>query len=290
RSSCGSYGLRRAGCDFRSGEYLAGGCPGRRGASGSLRPGRNSASSSGAFGQSRPGQRDGPARRSAGRRENDLEKGRRANGQGISGDAGECRSSDASFLARTFAGNRRVNARCVTGMGQRCEIGKAMKGQSLQVPHQQEMNRLGEREKQIRFYGESVDPEEEISRPRCYPRPVQYLLDFKIRTAWQMLNGDTTAACKGEEKTLVVCCGSGMELEIDRKSTRLNSSHGSISYAVFCLKKKQYALEATGGRAQKGLPVQDRDVVVNLEVLPEARTGRHRPKLPRRDLTVWSGP
>src|SRR2546429_6488203 len=28
--------------------------------------------------------------------------------------------------------------------------------------------------------------------------------------------------------------------EIDRKSTRLNSSHGYISYAVFCLKKKKY--------------------------------------------------
>src|SRR5207245_11314765 len=28
----------------------------------------------------------------------------------------------------------------------------------------------------------------------------------------------------------------------DRKSTRLNSSHGSISYAVFCLKKKTIAL------------------------------------------------
>src|SRR5207245_8489468 len=28
------------------------------------------------------------------------------------------------------------------------------------------------------------------------------------------------------------------EEERDRKSTRLNSSHGSISYAVFCLKKK----------------------------------------------------
>src|SRR5437868_10630524 len=26
----------------------------------------------------------------------------------------------------------------------------------------------------------------------------------------------------------------------DRKSTRLNSSHVSISYAVFCLKKKKY--------------------------------------------------
>src|SRR5207245_5464125 len=28
-------------------------------------------------------------------------------------------------------------------------------------------------------------------------------------------------------------------LILDRKSTRLNSSHGSISYAVFCLKKKK---------------------------------------------------
>src|SRR5438128_5228627 len=27
---------------------------------------------------------------------------------------------------------------------------------------------------------------------------------------------------------------------VDRKSTRLNSSHGSISYAVFCLKKKTH--------------------------------------------------
>ena len=27
-------------------------------------------------------------------------------------------------------------------------------------------------------------------------------------------------------------------MEIDRKSTRLNSSHITISYAVFCLKKK----------------------------------------------------
>src|SRR2546422_7949140 len=28
---------------------------------------------------------------------------------------------------------------------------------------------------------------------------------------------------------------------VDRKSTRLNSSHGYISYAVFCLKKKKQA-------------------------------------------------
>src|SRR2546422_7574170 len=31
----------------------------------------------------------------------------------------------------------------------------------------------------------------------------------------------------------------GLETRADRKSTRLNSSHGYISYAVFCLKKKK---------------------------------------------------
>src|SRR2546429_6291186 len=31
----------------------------------------------------------------------------------------------------------------------------------------------------------------------------------------------------------------GLLAKIDRKSTRLNSSHGYISYAVFCLKKKK---------------------------------------------------
>src|SRR2546429_4458699 len=34
---------------------------------------------------------------------------------------------------------------------------------------------------------------------------------------------------------------------IDRKSTRLNSSHGYISYAVFCLKKKNERHERTTG-------------------------------------------
>src|SRR3712207_7048119 len=34
--------------------------------------------------------------------------------------------------------------------------------------------------------------------------------------------------------------GSGIAKAEDRKSTRLNSSHANISYAVFCLKKKQH--------------------------------------------------
>src|SRR3712207_7728274 len=33
--------------------------------------------------------------------------------------------------------------------------------------------------------------------------------------------------------------GGGQRERTDRKSTRLNSSHANISYAVFCLKKKK---------------------------------------------------
>src|SRR2546422_6627238 len=33
--------------------------------------------------------------------------------------------------------------------------------------------------------------------------------------------------------------GASVRQGVDRKSTRLNSSHGYISYAVFCLKKKK---------------------------------------------------
>src|SRR5256885_12113112 len=33
----------------------------------------------------------------------------------------------------------------------------------------------------------------------------------------------------------------GLPISIDRKSTRLNSSHLVISYAVFCLKKKKHS-------------------------------------------------
>src|SRR3712207_7345156 len=36
--------------------------------------------------------------------------------------------------------------------------------------------------------------------------------------------------------------GHGVEPLRDRKSTRLNSSHANISYAVFCLKKTKYSL------------------------------------------------
>src|SRR5689334_24331044 len=41
-----------------------------------------------------------------------------------------------------------------------------------------------------------------------------------------------------ERSRLTTCSGIPCSV-LDRKSTRLNSSHSSISYAVFCLKKKK---------------------------------------------------
>src|SRR3712207_7610188 len=37
----------------------------------------------------------------------------------------------------------------------------------------------------------------------------------------------------------VIVVGAALDDDRDRKSTRLNSSHANISYAVFCLKKKK---------------------------------------------------
>src|SRR5438094_4938224 len=42
--------------------------------------------------------------------------------------------------------------------------------------------------------------------------------------------------------------GTSGDLSTDRKSTRLNSSHRTISYAVFCLKKKKQFSQIRGER------------------------------------------
>src|SRR5438552_10410790 len=46
-------------------------------------------------------------------------------------------------------------------------------------------------------------------------------------------------------------------LRVDRKSTRLNSSHQIISYAVFCLKKKKDVDEGEGGDDEAEGAVED---------------------------------
>src|SRR3712207_6992839 len=49
-------------------------------------------------------------------------------------------------------------------------------------------------------------------------------------------HGEQRQAARGRHDVLAL--GGEEVLPLDRKSTRLNSSHANISYAVFCLKKK----------------------------------------------------
>src|SRR2546430_7579572 len=46
------------------------------------------------------------------------------------------------------------------------------------------------------------------------------------------------------------------DVNTDRKSTRLNSSHSQISYAVFCLKKKKHKITCTRELLCTSLPIQ----------------------------------
>src|SRR4051794_41699210 len=51
---------------------------------------------------------------------------------------------------------------------------------------------------------------------------------------------ELVAAAHERRATVLIHAGRGIPALVrDRKSTRLNSSHPSISYAVFCLKKKK---------------------------------------------------
>src|SRR5258705_2569466 len=54
------------------------------------------------------------------------------------------------------------------------------------------------------------------------------------------LKAGRATASRGQQVFLNAACGRAAGL--DRKSTRLNSSHLGISYAVFCLKKKNRSI------------------------------------------------
>src|SRR2546427_2398308 len=66
-------------------------------------------------------------------------------------------------------------------------------------------------------------------RSTLFPYTTLFRSRFPAPSRW--------AACAAGRLRGRWCSGAGSG-EPDRKSTRLNSSHSQISYAVFCLKKK----------------------------------------------------
>src|SRR5699024_11517108 len=68
----------------------------------------------------------------------------------------------------------------------------------------------------------------------------RYLLDDELKS--KTINVGRSKLYKGSDVNKKI------DEALDRKSTRLNSSHVSISYAVFCLKKKKRLLTTTQTR------------------------------------------
>src|SRR5258708_15735816 len=65
------------------------------------------------------------------------------------------------------------------------------------------------------------------------------ILQRRIRDIVAQREADAVGGGRPDQRRASRCA------TIDRKSTRLNSSHQIISYAVFCLKKKKQTLTTT---------------------------------------------
>src|SRR3712207_7951841 len=67
-----------------------------------------------------------------------------------------------------------------------------------------------------------------------------YTTLFRSNTNFVSANA-SQGSCNAPAGGVLTCNLGGLAnaAQADRKSTRLNSSHANISYAVFCLKKKQ---------------------------------------------------
>src|SRR5688572_31977936 len=71
-----------------------------------------------------------------------------------------------------------------------------------------------------------------------------YTTLFRSEGGGETAEADPTSSCydrcsNQHSSCIEGCVASHMAEALDRKSTRLNSSHSQISYAVFCLKKKK---------------------------------------------------
>src|SRR5438477_9669936 len=75
-----------------------------------------------------------------------------------------------------------------------------------------------------------------IRRP---PRSTLFPYTTLFRSPTKADTGAAHGAPLGDKEVAAARQALGWSTSTDRKSTRLNSSHMSISYAVFCLKKKK---------------------------------------------------
>src|SRR3712207_7255218 len=83
------------------------------------------------------------------------------------------------------------------------------------------------------LFRSSIDFSDAAARRARSDAAVQDLLDHR-----RLDKQELPMAASAPLEALLVTRAPGAHAGPDRKSTRLNSSHANISYAVFCLKKK----------------------------------------------------
>src|SRR2546427_4103553 len=79
--------------------------------------------------------------------------------------------------------------------------------------------------------------------PRSTLFPYTTLFRSRLQPGVQLLRGGHAGRIPAALVVIVVGVCTGGLATADRKSTRLNSSHSQISYAVFCLKKKKRSID-----------------------------------------------
>src|SRR5690606_41757007 len=74
--------------------------------------------------------------------------------------------------------------------------------------------------------------------PICFPAAATPVHNADWQTEWQAMSPDDQHLVNQAFANIGKVIAAYERRLLDRKSTRLNSSHVKISYAVFCLKKK----------------------------------------------------
>src|SRR5690606_40877280 len=116
------------------------------------------------------------------------------------------------------------------------------------LPHEQ-VQQLLERADILVNFGDRAQPVRTPAKLYEYfgiRRPILHVHSSGADAAVALLRGLRRAWICADDETAL----RGLLSDLDRKSTRLNSSHVKISYAVFCLKKKK--LTHVGGEAAHG--------------------------------------
>src|SRR5256885_9504943 len=100
-----------------------------------------------------------------------------------------------------------------------------------------------------------------IRRP---PRSTLFPYTTLFRSGRRLQRPRRDEGVRGRQEVLVVTARS-VELRLDRKSTRLNSSHLVISYAVFCLKKKKKKPHTSPSHAFSKQYITSEPLILNTE-------------------------